>query len=152
MESFAEGHFSGALFTVPAASIQLIQLSHGWQGREVSVSLSLQTSPPPGQKTERAAINYKDILFSCGRFATTLVSKENRYGAWKLGALYSCHTKSRPTDPLTADQRERGRRGGLLSACCSIIIPTSSSFLDSKTNRKTLCKKKKKMISMYSLL
>lgn len=42
----------------------------------------------PGQKTEQAAINYKEILSSCGRFATTLVSKANRYGV--LGSLVPC--------------------------------------------------------------
>lgn len=42
----------------------------------------------PGQRTEQAAINYKEILSSCGRFATTRVSKANRYGVF--GSLVPC--------------------------------------------------------------
>lgn len=42
----------------------------------------------PSQKAEQAAINYKEILSSCRRFATTPVSKANRYGV--LGSLVPC--------------------------------------------------------------
>lgn len=40
-------------------------------------------------------------------------------------------------------QHIRGReggRGGLLSARCSVVIPTSSSFLDSRSDRRAVCK------------
>lgn len=60
----------------------------------------------PGQRTEQAAINYKEILSSCGRFCNNVsIQSKQIWCVWELGALYSCHTKSRPADPLTADQR-----------------------------------------------
>lgn len=54
--SLAEGLHSGAVHrsrSPPAASTQLIQLSNGWQGSEISVSLCLQTSflPRPKDRT-----------------------------------------------------------------------------------------------------
>lgn len=95
----------------------------------------------PGQKTEQAAINYKEILSSCGRFATTRVSKANRYGV--LGSLVPCTAAIPNPGPQILLQQIRGReggRGGLLSARCSVVIPTSSSFLDSRSDRKQCAK------------
>lgn len=89
-------------------SIQLIQLNHGWQGSEISVSLCLQTSFLPGQKTEEAAINYKEILSCCGRFVTTPVSKANRYGV--LGSLVPCTAAMPNPGPQILLQQIRERK------------------------------------------
>lgn len=95
--------------------------------------------PSPAKKTEQAAINYKEILSCCGRFAATPVSKANRYGV--LGSLVPCTAampNPSPTDPLTAHQRV-SKGGGCYHALCSITIHISSSLPDSKTDRKAAC-------------
>lgn len=77
--------------------------------------------PSPAKQAEQSAINYKEILSTCGRFATTPVSKANRYG--ELGCLVPCTAampNPGPTDPLTADQREGGGEV-CYHAHCSII-------------------------------
>lgn len=109
-----------------------------WRGNQISVSLSVcKAASFPGQRTEQAAINYKEILSSCGRFCNNVsIQSKQIWCVWELGALYSCHTKSRPADPLTADQRgvTTGGVEGLLSARRSIIIPTSVSLFVSKSD------------------
>lgn len=75
-------------------------------------SLCSQTSSlPPAKKAEQAAINYKEILSSCGRFATTSVSKANRYGV--LGSLVPCTAAMPNPGPqiLLQQIRERGEEG-----------------------------------------
>lgn len=108
-----------------------------WRGNEISSLSVCKAASFPGQRTEQAAINYKEILSSCGRFCNNVsIQSKQIWCVWELGALYSCHTKSRPADPLTADQRgvTTGGVGGLLSARRSIIIPTSVSLLVSKND------------------
>ena len=66
----------------------------------------------PGQKTEQAAINYKEILSSCGRFATTRVSKANRYGV--LGSLVPCTAAMPNPGPQILLQQIRAREEGMV--------------------------------------
>lgn len=72
------------------------------------------------QKTEQAAINYKEILSSCGRFATTPVSKANRYGV--LGSLVPCTVAMPYPGPQILLQQIRGMGGGGV-----VIMPAAAS-------------------------
>lgn len=114
---FGDGRFGRAVFTVEGRSpllpsVPLIQLSKRLAGkRNFRLSVFANQLPSPGQKTDQAAINYKEILSSCGRFASTLVSKANRYGV--LGSSAHCTAAIPNPGPqiLLQQIRESGEEG-----------------------------------------
>ena len=81
------------------------------QARKRSFRLPVcKPAPLTSQKTEQAAINYKEILSSCGRFAATPVSKANRYGV--LGSLVPCTAAMPNPGPQILLQQIREREEG----------------------------------------
>lgn len=137
------GQFIGA--ALPAASTQLIQLSNGWQGSEISVSVFANQLPSPAKRQNRLLLITKKYYPLAGGLQQHEYPKQTDtvcLEAWCLVQLpyqIQAHRSS----------YSRSEEGGL-SARCSVVIPTSSSFLDSRSDRKAVCKNdllKKKLLS-----